>query len=77
MCPPFELALSCVLSLRHGCFNSRFDDLPVLQFLQSMDPGLKEAQNVLEEIAAELRSLLKEIEEYQLKSSEKVFSMGM
>ena len=38
---------------------------------------MTDLQNVLVEIATALKSLLKEIEEYQFKSSEKVFSMGM
>lgn len=41
------------------------------------DPSLQDFQTVLIEVAAQLMSLLKEIEEYQFRSSEKVFNMVM
>jgi peptidoglycan hydrolase CwlO-like protein len=74
--PSFEVVLLCAFFVTR-LLKFHFDDLLILQFLQSTDPSVKEVQSVLAEIVAELKSLLKEIEEYQLKSSEKVFSMGM
>lgn len=42
---------------------------------QHESSSLKELPAVLSEIATELRSILKEVEDYQLRSSEKVFNM--